>query len=90
MSQHSPGVNSELPISHYGTPVIYLQKDADYVGSLGRSSVNCLTDAASAGDPALPGFVSRAEIHVPRLDHIVSASPRRCRGHDRARLTRSD
>ena len=74
MPQHNPGVTSELPISHYGMPVIYLQRDADHVGSLGRYSVNCFTDATSAGDPASPGFVSRAEIHIPRLDHIVSAS----------------
>ncbi len=63
MSQHNPGVNSELPISHYGTPVIYLYGDVDHVGRLGRYSVT-----------ALPGFVSRAEIHIPRLDHIVSTS----------------
>jgi hypothetical protein len=42
MLQPNPGVNSELPISHYGTPVIYLQKDADHVGSLESYSVNCL------------------------------------------------
>jgi hypothetical protein len=72
MSQHNPGVNSELPISHYETPVIYLQKDADPVGSLGRYSVNCLTDAASAGNPALPGFVSRAEIHTFRASTLSS------------------
>jgi hypothetical protein len=74
MSQHNPGVNSELSISHYGTPVIYPYRDVDHVGRLGHYSVNCFTGAASAGDPALPGFVSHAEIRIPRLDHIVSAS----------------
>ncbi len=75
MSQHNPGVNSELPISHYGTPVIYLYRDVDHAGRLGRYSVNCFTGAASAGDPALPCFVSRAEIHTFRASTIS------CRHH---------
>src|SRR3977135_2534255 len=74
MSQHDSEINSELPICHYGTPVTYLQRDADHVGSLENYSVDCFTDTKNARDPASPGFVSSAEIHVPRLDHIVAAS----------------
>ena len=74
MFSHNSNVALDLPFCHYGAPVIYLNRDADHVGALPNYTVDCFTDKANVGGPELPGFMSRAAIQIPRLDHVVAAS----------------